>query len=66
MILNIDEKKHFIKPLSALTSNFGLEINKDARKFYFKEIKPHEKDIYHHIVDLTPLSEEDLHQILID
>lgn len=66
MILNIDYCKRFILPLGATTSSFGLEISKNAQKFYFKEIKPIEKDLYHNFIDLAPLNEEDLHQILID
>ena len=52
--------------MSATTSDLSLEISKNAQKYYFKEIKPFEKELFNHIIDLAPLSEDDLHQILID
>lgn len=47
-------------------SSLNLIIHDSASKFYKRELKPVESDLYTQVVNLLPLSENSIKQVLID
>jgi len=44
----------------------GLAIHENAQKYYSKEIKSKESELFSHIVELEPLSEESIKEMLLE
>jgi hypothetical protein len=67
ILLNVEKQIQFIKPLKEQDiSGMGLAIHEFASNFYQKEMKAKEAELFTQVVNLDPLSEDSIEDMLLD
>ena len=67
IVLNADERQQFLAPLrQANISNFNIAINPASEAYDLRNLKPLEKDLFLEVVQLRPLSRDDIRKMIMD